>query len=740
MWIIKQNQYNQGINKYKLLSSNAGVGSIITTKMGYYILVSDINNWRFIRSSNERIRIIKETSNSSEWYNRSKIELETWTGIKTIDDKRFVEFLRAERALENLLCLVSIPQLSLNENFNSINEKENPTIQRIKKIDSSFGADHLNVPATHFPKWFMNERGNLRPYKDWRARWLKKNYQLFYFVPPRDCDLPENPKKIKIKVKDHDVLKEVDFPIHSELVQLNLILICPNGHLSDIPWSQFLRWRTRKEKKEIPSKDEGNSLFDEEPCCAKPELKWSENKNKSEGYGSVYIECLNCKMGSGGKENPKINLEGINNLHPNCKSQKPWEIDLNDNNDIIPQGHKCTKLNSNESQPMDVSLVTGNRVYFANGFSSLYIPIDLAEGIDATLVEALEICNKQYDRYNRPDKQKAVWAEQKLNEEFIYDNGFDIEASGIKVFLENVRSLFLDDEKEEISDSYEHYRWQEYQCFKNNTTIDRGNLLSFKDSVIPEQFKGFFNKIQQIDQLQVSNVQLDFTRVSPNERIRSDEGDIIQREGQNIFSIDKNALHILPASTSLGEGIFFDFDSGKINEWISQNKAIIDKRLSKITNNKDINKPGAALRQKITENSAKYLLIHTFSHLIMRELEFSCGYPTASLKERLYISNRMSGVLIYTSEGSEGSMGGLVWQAQSDKIDQLIIDCLNRAKDCSSDPLCWESDGQGIYDLNLAACFSCSLTSEISCEERNLALDRRFLIDPEFGFFKSHVY
>ena len=34
MKILNQSQYNQGIGKYKLLSSNAGVGSIITTKSG----------------------------------------------------------------------------------------------------------------------------------------------------------------------------------------------------------------------------------------------------------------------------------------------------------------------------------------------------------------------------------------------------------------------------------------------------------------------------------------------------------------------------------------------------------------------------------------------------------------------------------------------------------------------------------------------------------------------------------
>jgi hypothetical protein len=50
-------------------------------------------------------------------------------------------------------------------------------------------------------------------------------------------------------------------------------------------------------------------------------------------------------------------------------------------------------------------------------------------------------------------------------------------------------------------------------------------------------------------------------------------------------------------------------------------------------------------------------------------------------------------------------------------------------------PLCWESDGQGVFNLNLAACFSCALVAETACEERNLGLDRKVLIDEEIGFF-----
>jgi hypothetical protein len=63
MKVLKLNQYNQGVGKYKLLSSTSGVGSIITTKLGSYILISDINKWRFIKWANSKIEIIHVSYN-----------------------------------------------------------------------------------------------------------------------------------------------------------------------------------------------------------------------------------------------------------------------------------------------------------------------------------------------------------------------------------------------------------------------------------------------------------------------------------------------------------------------------------------------------------------------------------------------------------------------------------------------------------------------------------------------------
>ena len=148
----------------------------------------------------------------------------------------------------------------------------------------------------------------------------------------------------------------------------------------------------------------------------------------------------------------------------------------------------------------------------------------------------------------------------------------------------------------------------------------------------------------------------------------------------------------------------------------------------------------AGLRQKLEKFGVKFLMTHSLSHMLMRGLEFTCGYPTSSLKERLYISERMNGFLIYTSEGSEGSMGGLVSQSKEENLLRLFNKSFQEAYECSSDPLCWESDSQGVSGLNLAACFSCSLVSETSCEEFNLGLDRRVVIDPEFGFFKDFQF
>lgn len=756
MKVLKQNQYNQGVGKYKLLSSTSGVGSIITTKLGSYVLISDINKWRFIKWANSKIETIR-TNNTDDRkvYELSKSEVLN-RGLEFIDDQRFIKFIKSEKNLENLVCLVGIPHMALNESFNTPNWKNHPIRTALQNTGEQYEgvSSHYMINATHFPKWFKNSDGELKLIREWFAIWEKEcrkypdTLKLDNFAPPRDA-LSKKAfiRELNSKNEDGNPIKIREY---KTLEQTNLVLICPNGHLSDIPWANYLRWKTEKYLRLRPDEDKGENLMSNEmvgPCCSNPKLKWTESKTKSEGYGSIYIECNSCGLGSSSdKDKPKINLEGINSIEPYCIGQKPWELDI-ENPSVTPY-ENCFIRNDNKNgrEKMRIALVTANNVYYANGFSSLFIPMHLAENKPKELIEALNILEKKYSKYfeRTAITREEYWSSKFDFNDFLIDN--DIKPENESVFKIQLESEFLNIANAiEISDKHEEYRWQEYRCFSTHSTLPDFEInkgLRFKDIQLPNELINIFKKIQQVEELKVTNIQLDFTRVKPKERIVINGEVQESSSGQNIFSIDSKELFTLPANESLGEGLFFEFSNEHIDKWISENVVVLKNRFEKYL--KEVPNPnsqGLSSKMKIYNNKYKHFLIHSFSHMMMRELEFSCGYPTASLKERLYISTnpekQMSGLLIYTAEGSEGSMGGLVSQGEPEKMLEIIKKGLERSVNCSSDPLCWESDGQGIFDLNLSACFSCSLVAETACEEMNLGLDRRVLVDEEFGYFKS---
>ena len=133
----------------------------------------------------------------------------------------------------------------------------------------------------------------------------------------------------------------------------------------------------------------------------------------------------------------------------------------------------------------------------------------------------------------------------------------------------------------------------------------------------------------------------------------------------------------------------------------------------------------------------RLITLHTLSHLLINEMIFESGYSAAALRERIYCSTNSengfsaNGLLIYTASGdSEGSMGGLVRLGQPGRFELIVESALDKAIFCSSDPVCMEmgEQGQGPDSLNLAACHSCALLPETSCEMFNTFLDRALII------------
>jgi len=280
------------------------------------------------------------------------------------------------------------------------------------------------------------------------------------------------------------------------------------------------------------------------------------------------------------------------------------------------------------------------------------------------------------------------------------------------------------------------YRRQEYDvfCRDQHDGYPRLNLLikskpiSDYDSIVENAFE----RISLLHRMRETRAFVGFSRLYPRD-------DLVPLERWSLIS--QSPGRWLPATVVHGEGIFFKFREDRINSWLDRHGSYHEGRLIGV--NQSLSQLREQRRLSDVRISPKKLLIHTFSHLLINELVYECGYGSASLRERIYCSegdNQMSGVLIYTAAGdTEGSMGGLVEMGRPTKLEKVIAQALERASWCSSDPLCIESKGQGPGSCNLAACHSCALLPETSCEEQNRLLDRGVVIgtisEPGSGFF-----
>lgn len=191
----------------------------------------------------------------------------------------------------------------------------------------------------------------------------------------------------------------------------------------------------------------------------------------------------------------------------------------------------------------------------------------------------------------------------------------------------------------------------------------------------------------------------------------------------------------LPAVEGYGEGVFIRFSESAVAAWASQHE--VQRRGSDLLSDQN----GSQLGRRLHIVSPEYVLLHTFAHLLMRELAFGSGYTAASIRERIYCESEGDyGIFIYTTTTDvEGTLGGLVRQGEPDLLGQAIVRALEQAAWCPNDPVCIESEPQSIDGLNLAACHACSLSSETSCESNNLLLDRAMVVGSESmrGFFED---
>jgi hypothetical protein len=284
-----------------------------------------------------------------------------------------------------------------------------------------------------------------------------------------------------------------------------------------------------------------------------------------------------------------------------------------------------------------------------------------------------------------------------------------------------------------IAATEEDFRRQEYEVLCSGASNPTDEL--FVERVDGKEYgwlQNFVKRVGLVRKLRETRVLTGFSRLMP----KTDRSDpAVQR-----LAIDEG-INWLPAVEVRGEGIFIEINTAAIDAWIE--RAAAPARLSSLIS--EFNARRLARKIAARNINARFMMMHTLAHALIKELTFSCGYGSAALRERLYcnIGNPnlpMNGILIYTASGdSEGTLGGLVREADPCRFERLVEDALRRSRWCSNDPVCMESPGDGAASSNLAACHGCVLLPETSCEEGNRLLDRGLLVGhilkPELGFF-----
>jgi hypothetical protein len=244
----------------------------------------------------------------------------------------------------------------------------------------------------------------------------------------------------------------------------------------------------------------------------------------------------------------------------------------------------------------------------------------------------------------------------------------------------------------------------------------RSSIIVREDSIEKTVLTSFLKSVHLVDRLREVRVFRGFRRV--------------ETTGPLTYpNLGREKPTWLPAIEVYGEGFFLEFDHVKLKAWENAESEKLEQRLRPIK--EELSKSEGVIQRLQTRLDvlARFIVLHTFSHALMRQLCYECGYSGASLRERLYAFDDKTGVLIYTADGdSEGSLGGLVRQGNVELLQGVIFTALERIEWCSNDPICREMPPHGPGKSNRATCHACTLASETSCTEFNALLDRELLI------------
>lgn len=524
---------------------------------------------------------------------------------------------------------------------------------------------------------------------------------------------------------------DVKLPLyHATFVQ-----ICDNGHIHEFPWDSWAHRNKIGETTPIKctrKDDEG------------PKLEFFSTKQGT-NLSNYKIKCLHCESErnfSGATDAKTFARLGFKQ----CFKQLPW-------------------LGKKDSRSCDAQIygiqVNSSSIYYPSVVSSILIPawiheiddfLDKKEGSNFERIRSEKIEGKSYDEiigYHKNGMFKEIlekFSEDKITERL----KLRFDSPDLEVSTEG-------DASEQEFDNYSDLNERTRKGPEHDLKVDI-EPISIESSTLS---KYHISKLLKFHRLVSISVLRGFTRGSPPDPFASEKEITRNNPFCKISSGKQRDLETgelldidwLPAVETKGEGLFFKFDEDILRKW--ESRPNVKKRFDVIIKSYAENSDAQNRSEKSSIlkrfNSPRYLMLHTLSHILIREMSFYAGYNEASLKERIYSTSgdkMRNGILIYTSSSSsEGSLGGLVKLGNIETFEELIENAIKRSDSCSRDPICGETDpvlseSKGIssgMQLSGSSCYSCTLLPETSCQNFNNLLDRWMLKDPKDGFFRDVI-
>jgi Domain of unknown function (DUF1998) len=493
------------------------------------------------------------------------------------------------------------------------------------------------------------------------------------------------------------------------IVQVPFVAMCDAGHIQDFPWVEWVYGTS-------------NPLQDPPPM-------------RLHSTGGMTLAGQKVKVDGG----PERTLAGIT-----IASRETADTELSRTLDRSKAPFLCPGLRpwlgSEDGEgcgrPIRGTLRSAANVYFAQIHSSIYLPrsddTTVAEAI--ALLEQPPLCTFLSIFTGAGGSPTAQQLRQLYRELLVNYTDRQLELA-IGTVCGGTSSR-QQRQPAEGDDPETGFRRQEYDTLVASADFDQLVLKPADLRRYTTDFSQYFSNITLVHKLRETRALTGFTRVFA-------DTDRSVADLQAMLRLTPPDENWLPAYMVFGEGVFLTLSEQLLRRWEAQPE--VQSRVQPLVARYQALRQVRHLRDRRV--GPRYVLLHTLAHLLINRLTFECGYSSATLRERLYVSDHptapMAGILIYTAAGdAEGTLGGLVRMGKQGKLEPLLARALSGARWCSADPVCMEmgqSGGQGPDSLNLAACHGCSLVPETACEEFNRLLDRGLVIgpfdNPAVGFF-----